>query len=204
MEAKKLFNDMLSWIITPSLKKAGFTKAKQSFYYLYEGNWGIIDFQKSTKTDPSTVVFTVNAGIVSNRILNFLAQIEPNKKPDIWDAHWRVRIGYLMPSNTDLWWTIEDGTNITNLGQTILDNIINFGVPEIRKFIKDESLRDLWLSGKSPALTDFQRLMYLCVLLKQIGPSEILGATIIKLIQISENKQSSITAELFINKLRNL
>jgi hypothetical protein len=204
MEPRKLFNEMLSTIVTPSLKKMGFTKTQHAFYYSYEGNWGIIDFQKSRQSNSTETIFTINVGVASNRILTFLSKMDANKKPDIWDTQWRVRLGHLLPENHDIWWTIDQGTNIGELGQYILDNILNYALPVIHKFIRDEALRDLWLSGKSPSLTNFQRLLFLAPLLKQIGPSELLETTIDALKKESANTPSAITAEVFINKLRSL
>jgi len=49
METKKLYNDMISKVISPYLKSHGFLKKQHTFYYTFENNWGLIDFQKSQK-----------------------------------------------------------------------------------------------------------------------------------------------------------
>ena len=51
-------------------------------------------------------------------------------------------------------------------------------VPEISRYVSDEALRDLWLSGRSPGLGEYERLRYLAVLLKAISPGEHLEPTL--------------------------
>jgi hypothetical protein len=201
METNVLYNAMISDVISLPLKTLGFTKLHNTFYYPYKDNLGIMNFQKSNKSNSKEIIFTLNAGIWSKRIQNFLGQVSQNKKPDIWDAHWRVRIGNLLPEKNDVWWTITKGTNIEELGNTILSMVKDYVFPAILEFISDEALRDLWLSSKSPSLTEFDRLLYLAVLLKQIGPLENLDTTIKKLKEVTKNKPSAITAAVFIEKL---
>lgn len=204
MEPRKLFTEMLSTIVRPSLKMMGFTKTKHTFYYSNEGNWGMINFQKSSRSTSGEIIFTVNVGVASSRVLTFLSRMDANKKPNIWDAQWNVRLGHLLPENDDIWWTLNQRTSIDELGQYLLENISNYALPAIHKYIKDESLRDLWLSGKYHWLTNFQRLLYLAWLLKEIGPSELLEETIDALRKESENEPCAITAEIFIDKIRSL
>jgi hypothetical protein len=204
MEPEKLFNEILSTVIRPLLKEKGFIRTRNTFYYSYEGNWGIIDFQKSTQSNSSAIIFTINVGIASHRILTFFSIIDENKKPTVWDSQWNERLGHLLPEKQDIWWTIDQGTNIAELGQYLSENITNYALPAIHTFIRDEALRDLWLSGKSPSLTNFQRLLYLARLLKEIGPLDLLEPTIIALQNESAHKPGAITAEIFIKKLRSL
>jgi hypothetical protein len=205
MEPQKLFNEMLSTIIRPALKQKGFTKTRQSFYYPYEGNWGMINFQKSTRSSSGEVIFTVNVGVVSNRILTFLSAIDANKKPGgIWDTQWWERLGRLLPENDDLWWTLDSRTNVDDLGQYLLENILNYALPAIHQYIRDESLCALWLTEKSPSLTTFQRLLYLTRLLKEFGPAELLETTISALQKESAGQPCAITAKIYLDKLRKL
>jgi len=152
----------------------------------------------------NNIVFTINVGVISQRILSFYGQDPSIKKPDIWETHWRSRIGHLMPENEDVWWSIDQETEFEKLGQSLLGKIETFLLPNLHKIISDTALRDLWLSGKAPSLTDFQRLMFLCILLKQIGPSDLVDPTINEIKRISENRPIAVTADVFIEKLRSI
>lgn len=204
MQAMKIFDEMITKVISPYLKKMGFQKLRNSFYFPLEGNWGIINFQRSQTSDSNQIIFTINIGVASRRILHFLGQTEQTKKPDIWDTQWRERIGHLMPENDDKWWNLDQKTSPDELGSTLLNILTSYALPAIREFIHDENLRNLWLSGKSPSLTETQRLLYLAILLKQIGPVEILETTLAELQQVSVNKPSAVMAEVYINKIRNI
>lgn len=199
-----LFRLMLNTIIEPELGIAEFRRQGNSFYKTIGSNVGIIDFQKRNKQEIDKLSFTVNIGVISITLLNFINQKEDNRKLEIFDAQWSVRLGQLMIEKKDIWWIINENMDIEKLGKEILKNIIGFAIPELDKYIHDEALRDLWLSGQSPSLTEFQRLLYLSYFLKTIGPNELLEKTILDLERISYNKPTAITATIFLEKLRKL
>jgi len=148
-----------------SLKNAGFVKNGNTFRISSDESRGVINFQKSTKSTVDSITFTINLGVASKRLLKIYnpKQIE---NPDIWDCHWQVRIGHLLPDNKDIWWTILAETNVDQLAQDIQKYTIKLGIPEIQKYLSDGALRDLWLTDKSPSLTKVQRLKYLAELMK--------------------------------------
>jgi len=183
------------------LKNYNFKKNSSTFYYQNNnGNWGIINFQKSMKSTSGEILFTINVGVVSARLLNFFSVKPSKKRPNIWDCHWRIRLGQLIEGK-DKWWLIDFETSIEELGENITTYLLSLAIPGIEKYIEDNELRDLWLSGKSPSLTEFQRLLHLSVLLREIGPQELLEPTLYKLQQISVGKSTALTADIYINKL---
>lgn len=184
-----------------ALRAYGFSRSGSTFYLRKAGNWGVINFQKSKDSSVDNIVFTVNLGIASTRLLAFFSHIRPDMKPSVWDCHWRERLGYLLPEHSDIWWTINSTTPVDELGQEIQGYVVNLGVPELEKYISDEALRDLWLSGRAPGLTDFQRLMYVSVLLKALGPLDRLDSVLEELQRISVGKPSAMTAEIHIQRL---
>jgi len=163
--------DVLVNSMQVKLENRGLSKFRERYYLKLKENWGIIQFQLSRKSTKTIVQFTVNLGVASTRILRVFSP-QRVQNPDVWDCHWRIRLGNLINQDTDFWWTIDDNTSIITLSQIILDNIVNYGLPEIGKYIDDESLRDLWMAGQSPSLTDGQRLKYLMTLIKEIGPKD--------------------------------
>jgi len=161
--------------VTPSIQKQGFKKTGVSFYRQNEESWGIINFQRSTESSAETIVFTVNLGVASKRLLKLIPIGRASRsKPDIWDCHWQERLGHLLDENKDVWWTVDHQTSVDQLSYQIQNYITQLGVPEVLKYMSDESLRDMWLSGRSSSLTKVQRLTYLSVLLREIGPRELL------------------------------
>jgi hypothetical protein len=201
MELESMYQQLLSRVAS-TLKYNGYKKRNSNLYVQENENWGLINFQKSTKSTSKQIIFTVNLGIASARLLRFFSAKYPEKGPNIWDCHWQRRLGQLIDSE-DMWWSIEFRTLIDELGENILKNIVSLAIPEIAKYLDDNELRDLWLSGYSPSLTEFQRLMYLSVFLKELGPEELLDPTLRMLKHIAVGKPTSFTADIHIRKLLN-
>jgi hypothetical protein len=113
-------------------------------------------------------------------------------------GHWRERLGFLLPQHSDVWWTIDKDTDIHALGNALVDMVRNIAVPEVIRHVSDDNLMTLWLSGKSPGLTNTQRLEYLTVLLKNKGWDDLLYKIVEELKAISAGKPyaSSVEAHL--------
>jgi hypothetical protein len=201
MEIEKSFNEMCSKQLFPELRKIGFKKSKYSFYIIKNDNWGIINFQRSQENDKNLFRFTINLAVVSKRILGFFKNLENNKIPDVWDSQWRVRLGELMPEKKDKWWIINEETNITEFSRLLLSLINEFALPSIFKYISDQSLMDLWLGGKSPSLTEYQRLLNLAVLLKMKGQDDLFKQIVMELEDETRGKPTNYAAKIYIEKL---
>ena len=173
MNAVEKYRQVVS-LVAPSLKRERFAQYRNTFYLNINGNWGLIDFQKSKESKPDATIFAVNLGVASQRLLLHFSSTPPDTKPDIWDCQWRIRLGHLI-ENKDKWWSIDNETDIDQLVKLLQDYLLSLAVPEIKKYIDDESLRDLWLSGKSPSLTKIERLRYLRMLVKDLGPYDQLA-----------------------------
>ena len=68
-------------------------------------------------------------------------------------------------------------------------------------YSKDEWVRDLWLLGVSPGLTNLQRLMNLAVLSRFIGPEEIFSRTIEDLQEVASKTPGGLMAEKLLRRL---
>ena len=77
-------------------------------------------------------------------------------------------------SSPDLWRAYQVRGQVNEIEK----HVVNLAVPMIEQYIRDEALRDLWLSGASPGETDLMRLRYLAVLLKALGPDVHLEPTL--------------------------
>lgn len=137
----------------------------------------MINLQKRTGSTRQFVRFTINLGIFSERISSPF-RAPSGGPPSIWICHVRERIGFLLPVRQDCWWEIDACTSVDALADEIKGHLMKVAVPEISRYVSDEALRDLWLSGRSPGETDLMRLRYLAVLLNRIGPEEHLEPTL--------------------------
>jgi len=197
-----LFNELLKEIVSPLMRERGYTRRRNTFYLPYAGNYGLINFQKSVSNNSETLRFTINLGVASARLLDFLATKHQGLDLLIDDCHWSSRIGFFLSPPHDKWWTINAGTSLAEVGREINGCLIEIAVPEVEKHLSDTALRDLWLSGNSPGLTSFQRLVYLSLLLKTIGPRDLLEDTINQIKLNSENDPSNIGATYYLDQLK--
>lgn len=76
--------------------------------------------------------------------------------------------------------------------------------PIINKYISDEALRDLWLSGQSPGISSVRRLMYLSVMLRALGPIESLNDVSRDLEYHAKGKPYSLIVRDHLEKLRSI
>jgi hypothetical protein len=156
--------DLVRDEVQPDLLQKGFVRKGLLFSRQLEEVWHFVGFQKSRSSD----TFTVNLGVASKRILRFL---EGPAKPSFDDCHWNERLGFLSPQRDDLWWTLSDPASMAEA----LLLLKMHGLPSLEALSSDLALRDLWLTGQSPGLTEMQRLVCLSTLLASLGPADQLA-----------------------------
>lgn len=154
------------------LKPFGFKKSAETFFYRKDNNIGIIDFQKGRRSNVTSTLFTINLGIYSSALKVF-DSFDIKSKPTISDCHWKKRIGFLLPKKQDYWWEINDSTSLPNLLTEITKVLRELAIPEIQKYISDESLEKSWNEGISEGLTEQQMYLYLIALLKTYNKPEL-------------------------------
>lgn len=171
-----LYQTLIQDEIRPLLKKHDFRSRGRVFRRHRDGVWHLIALQKSRKSSARRNIFTFNLGMASERLLHREA-VDP-VRCGIADCHWRRRLGHLSPENRDVWWTLEDEASSALAGTQVNRWLEDYGLPELDKLGNDVALRDLWLTKRSPGLTDTERLLNLSILLRDLGPPDEYRATI--------------------------
>lgn len=151
--------------ISNVLKPLNYKKSGETFFYNKDNNIGIIGFQKGRSSNATATLFTINLGIYSSALKVF-DRLGLKSKPGISDCHWRKRVGFLLQKKQDYWWEINDRTSTSSLITEITNILIELAIPEIQKYITDESLEKYWMAGVSEGLTEQQMYLYLIALLK--------------------------------------
>lgn len=183
------------------LGRQGFVRAKHAFWISQSKNFALIDVQRSAKSTRERVVFTLNLGVWSDRIAGFMPSSSKAQPPAITECHWRERIGFLLPKREDEWWSITQVDDVEVVKRELAPALENVVIPVVLAHIGDEALRDEWLCGEAPGLTDMQRLMYLSIMLKEIGPHDALESVIAELKQQTEGKPAEATVHRHLQKL---
>jgi hypothetical protein len=109
----------------------------------------LVSLQASTASTSSALKATVNVAV-------WIPALEENAKPDVWSAHWRNRIGHLMPEHSDIWWYANSDEEAKSIGTQIAEAIRDFAIPILETLATRRALLALWETGVSPGLTAVQ------------------------------------------------
>jgi hypothetical protein len=170
--------------LTTALRPKGFAGRGGTFLLEREGNLLVVGLQKSQKSSRQSISCTVNLGVASGRLLRFFSvQRVPGKPPS--ECHWTERLGLLLPGPADRWWTLETRTDPSPVLQELEESVLSSGLPALEQVHHDEALKALWMSGRSPGLTNLQRLKYLSVLVAALGPRDDFETTMSDLKKVS-------------------
>lgn len=200
MKASELYKELIKEI-SSLLKEKGFSRKGNCFYLQQGDNWGLLDFQKSRKSTADEIIFTINLGVCSGRLLEFFSADLLQQKPSIEACHWRERVGFLLPERQDKWWLIRAAEPLNPLVDELKGCLVRVAIPAIGQHLSDGQLCSEWSSGKSPGFTDIQRLVNLSVLLKAAGADSALREILEELEDKSAGKP---TASMVKQHLQNL
>lgn len=185
------------------LKGFGFKKKGYTFHFKIDENWVLINFQKSRKSSSERVEFTVNVGIASGVLLEFFTD-NCSTFPTIENVHLRYRLSHFIDGTDDRWWEVDQSTDLSLLANEQI-NVINAScIDDIKKLALDQSLIDLWQSGKSPGLTEVQRLLHLTALLFKKGKSEQYSLIKNELLEKVKGKSTAMLVKTHLKNLEGL
>lgn len=190
MRASELYKELIKQIGS-LLKAKGFSRKGNCFYLRQGDNWGLLDFQKSRKSTADEIIFTINLGVCSGKLLEFFSPDLLEQKPSIEACHWRERVGFLLPERQDNWWLVRATEALDPLVDEVKSCLILVAIPTIEQHLSDEQLCNEWSSGRSPGLTDIQRLVNLSVLLKVAGADSALREILKELEDKSAGKSTA-------------
>ena len=189
-EASELFKRLVGGRAAVVLKEQGFRRRSQNFRLHQGANWGVVNFQKSTTSTRERILFTANLGVRCGRLATFFESATAYWEPLAWDCHWRKRIGEFLEEPQDKWWVIDGQTPLESIEAEVTD-VLTIAIPVLRRYLDDRELRDLWLSRGSSGLTEMKRQEYLCVLLKELGPIELLEPALQELEEIEKEERGN-------------
>lgn len=141
--------------IKPTLESNGFNDENALFSKRLNKNWIIVEFQQDDRSPSHLLIFTVNRGIVSQRVHSFFdPDFDEQQDVDLGDACWRERIGLLV-ERQDIWWTLSTDDDVASVAVELNQYLQELALPMLDEVSSDERLRDIWRSNRSPGITDF-------------------------------------------------
>lgn len=140
-----------------ALSPLGFRRAAPHYWRLVDGLSQCVHFQASAWGSERAGRFTINLGISSRALYEgFIGRTFP-KVPaaTLWPVS--ARIGFVMQEPRDLWWDVDDSTDIAKLGHEVADALQNHAVPWFESLATRKELIDAFehrtasLGGVYPA-----------------------------------------------------
>lgn len=203
-EAKKELARFLAAELTPALTAFGFKRSGLAFSASRGGNWVVLTFQLGSKSSAAARWFTATLGVWNRRVALFEDPAGGDGPPRIDECHWTCRLGELLPSAPDQWWTLDGTVHDVATGAAIRELVVRAGLPLADAMCDDERLCALWMSGTGPGLTALQRLRFLSILLLSLQRVAELPAVVRDLERVAAGKPAAAGIRLHVERLRQL
>lgn len=187
--ADEAFKTVLNASAEP-LRANGFRRRAHTFT-LQHGNWGVLQFQKFRGDTLGDLVFTINVGLASEWLRRFEGRA-PTESPKEKECHLRIRVGEFLPPYREIWWRVKDQESLDTTVREVRSALERTAIPFVLGHLQDQTLRDMWLEGKSPGITPLQRLRNLNLLLAVIGPASELPRVLEELQQMSRGHAAAV------------
>ena len=136
--AQETYDEMVREGLRPSLKALGFQGSGTTFTWPSRSHFSQLGLQKSQFSDRDALRFTVNVTIADRSSWEAARTVRPYlpKKPApntfYGDYIWQRRIGALMPSGEDTWWTISAGDDWRPVAEEVLGAVRTHALPELK------------------------------------------------------------------------
>jgi hypothetical protein len=156
------------------LESIGFVREGDVFARQMNDTKIVVEVQKDLKRSTrEQILFTVNVGISADAIrMDPFDDLQSCYALTLERCHWRQRLGRLLAAREDRWWSLRDEQSSQSLCDEITVGLQEEAFPSVEKVASSKSLVDLWLGGRGPGLTEYQRRSSLPRLLLALGRLE--------------------------------
>ncbi|MEU4712885.1 DUF4304 domain-containing protein [Micromonospora purpureochromogenes] len=137
MTAQDAYHSVLRDVVAPALREMGFKGSGKLYRLDDEKCWVRLGFQSSVSNSAARVKFTVNLLVAdkdawtgSRDEKHYLPEV-PSPNISYGQPFWWERIGALMPSGRDHWWTITDPLVASNVALEVVAAVRKFALPAL-------------------------------------------------------------------------
>jgi hypothetical protein len=127
--ARKAISAISAGACRATLSPLGFRRSAPHYWRFVDGLSQCVNFQASAWGSREAGRFTIDLGISSPALFEAFVGRRFPKEPAA--ARWPVnaRIGIVTPAQRDLWWDVDETTDLAVLGDHVADTLQNFAVP---------------------------------------------------------------------------
>jgi hypothetical protein len=147
----------------------GYRKAGALFSLDFHDVVHLVGVQSSQASTAKQTQLTIDLGVFAPALVD--SDVREHTKPSIAEAHWRQRLGFVMPERQDRWWSIASAAEARSVGAQMAAALATHGLKALAGIPDLGALKRLWNSGSSPGLTERQRQRCL-ERLEKVSPPE--------------------------------
>jgi hypothetical protein len=164
MSAQAVFTSAVA-VAGSTLKPRGFRRRGSKLTRTGDEVVSLIEFQRSRHSTAASLTFVINYGVA---VLSLL-ELEGVDAAKLWwtQCHWHGRVS--GSDGTEAWWPVREGDNPDQLATRLIDLVGRQVLPALEEKQVEASLVSLWMTGRSPGLTEGRRLLCLGQLLHRAG-----------------------------------
>lgn len=120
------------------------------------------------------------------------------------NCHWRQRLGYLLPTESDVWWSVRDEKTAQQVCDEIAAGLMDIAWPKMEEVASSDALAlaHAWLEGRGQGLTVYERRANLAKLRAALGRKEEAQAAVHALEDASRGKSWAATTDYDVKRLR--
>lgn len=131
------------------LKPLGFRKSGTTWIRAMEWKY-VINVQLSRWNSADEAQFTVNLGILIEPLHTAAESLPLKGALKEYDCDVRARIGQLLPTKQDMWWTVRPDSDSESLADDVFMNIELHALPWFERLSNFEAVGSEFLSQKIP------------------------------------------------------
>jgi hypothetical protein len=131
-------------VLTPKLRAVGFRGGPRQFFQLHPEVW--LGFRINSMGTPFSASFTGDLGVASKLLLRTRG-LDPVKPPPRQEWHHEQRIGSLLDTQFDRWWSIDAGQTIQHAEGVVADFaevLIDQALPSLSPRLSNQGLLKVW------------------------------------------------------------
>ena len=169
MTARDAFAALLREHIAPTLAGEGFRQADQTFHRPVGRNWEVIGVERTRVSGSDHIKLSAHLAVAIDRLRGTGYDWADGARPSDAECHFGVGLGQLL-TGRNVWWDLRADTDVTMLGETLIEAIRRYGLPWLEARSSDERLRNTYLEDLDSVA--WWELRPLRELLQQLGPNE--------------------------------
>ena len=141
-EISKKIDEIIKAGIAPLLKAHGFKKKARNFYRSFDDRIDVINVQASQYNEGAKGRFTINLGVYFPAIAEITEAIPVKGMPKEYNCTVRERIGGVLDNRQDIWWSVDETTNLNEVSIELATKVEGFCLPWLESMASLDNVKN--------------------------------------------------------------